>query len=815
MQQKPSPFHFYCGLFLLCFATLMLEIVQTRILSVVSWYYLAFFVIGLAMFGMTTGAVWVFLNPSWFQPERFFHNLAKYTLAFSWSAAWGLLFQLTLSPQNNGSLTAYFYWLELALCVSAPFFCSGVAVSLAVTRSPFPIGKVYAVDLAGASCGCFGIFALLWFTDAFSAVLWIAAIAALAAWVFSGAQPQKLAPFSLYSSILLALFAAVNGFTFHGLQPIYIKSQINQRDASLQYEDWNLFSRVALYHYPDRTDPLLWGQSPRLPDTYTVDQRHISIDGAAGTFMTHFDNGISKVDFLQYDLTNLAYHIRHSGKCAIIGVGGGRDVLSAWIFGFRDITGIELNPIFVELLCHHPFYSAYANLCSQPGIHFIADEARSWFSRHDDKFDLIQLSMIDTWASTSAGAFTLSENGLYTVEAFQTFLSRLSPTGILTVSRWYAPGEINETGRLVSLVIASLLELGIENPQQHLYLAQVNNNVCTLLVSRTPLSQIDIQTLDQTVIHYEFQRVFSPSNPSESEVLMHILNSKTRSGLEEYTSQLMLDLTPPTDNRPFFFNQLAIGNPVKWFQWISYEEQGGVIAGNLKATKALLSAIAVFLILVTAVIVIPLRSSLKHAGTALTVNGTCYFALLGFAFMMVEIGLLQRISLFLGHPTYSLCVVLFCIILSTGTGSYMSFILPFNTRWKVALWSIVLGGSLLCLPHWMAEWFNQYQSLNMMGRIGFAVAILFPLGFLMGFGFPNGLRMVETINQKPTPWFWGINGAAGVLATGIATAVSIAYGLHVTLWIGAISYLLTAIPAIRLIRFAKKIQDEASRFHPI
>ena len=167
----------------------------------------------------------------------------------------------------------------------------------------------------------------------------------------------------------------------------------------------------------------------------------------------------AELDFLRYDVTNLAYRIRNRGRSAVIGVGGGRDMLSAHLFGFEDVTGVELNPIFIDWLTYR--FRNYNHLADVPGTRFFVDEARSWFARTTERFDLIEMSLIDTWAATGAGAFSLSENGLYTVQGWQHFLEALTPHGVFTVSRWYDPRNIAETGRLLSLAIAALRRRGV------------------------------------------------------------------------------------------------------------------------------------------------------------------------------------------------------------------------------------------------------------------------------------------------------------------------------------------------------------------
>ena len=201
-----------------------------------------------------------------------------------------------------------------------------------------------------------------------------------------------------------------------------------------------------------------------MPDTLRVQHAYLNIDGAAGTTMPHFDGTAASIDFLKYDLVNLAYHLPNIERSAVIGVGGGRDVLAAHLFGVKAITGVELNRIFIDLHLRDPFYSSFSNLRAVPGLTLHVDDARSWFAATDRSFDLIQMSMIDTWAATSAGAFTLSENGLYTLEGWRAFTRRLTDRGVFTVSRWYNPGDVNESGRMIALAVGTMIDAGAVDP---------------------------------------------------------------------------------------------------------------------------------------------------------------------------------------------------------------------------------------------------------------------------------------------------------------------------------------------------------------
>jgi hypothetical protein len=250
----------------------------------------------------------------------------------------------------------------------------------------------------GAASGCLLVLVLLNWVDAPSAIFVVAAIAALAGACFSraGLEQDTAHPFLRWHMlrrpgwIAIALFvlAGVNAVAQDGLQPIADKfGEVEQRQ-DFAYEKWNSFSRVVVYR-AHTAPPFLWGPSPTLPPGQQIEERKLNIDGFASTSMPRFTGDVDRVAYLRYDITNLAYAARHDGRAAVIGVGGGRDLLSAWQFGFRDITGVELNPTFIDLLTDPAKLRFFAGIADLPGVRLVVDEGRSWFTRTGEKFDLL------------------------------------------------------------------------------------------------------------------------------------------------------------------------------------------------------------------------------------------------------------------------------------------------------------------------------------------------------------------------------------------------------------------------------------------
>ncbi|HYD04805.1 MAG TPA: hypothetical protein VEC60_03725 [Reyranella sp.] len=821
-RTKRDAFAFMSGVFLLCMAVLTIQIVQTRILSVLSLYYMAFLSISMAMLGLTAGALIVHYKLGGVDRENVAAFLSKITTAFALCIAVCFALELASPLPTIHWATSAVLWLKAILLLAAPFTIGGIAVALALTRSGFPVGLTYGVDLIGAAVGCLVSLALLTWMDAPSAMFVVAAVVAAAAWCFgrvaSAPAPAGLLPDwrilgrpGIVAAYLVAL-AGLNTAVDTGLQPIVIKFNRLDTMAGLHSIKWNSFSRIAVGNSEVGMPPY-WGPSPMAPRGVTTEQRLLTIDGTAGTYMQRHSDKPEAVDFLRYDVTNLAYHARHDGRAAVIGVGGGRDVLSAHLFGFRNITGVELNPIFIDLLTDPAKLRGYAGIADLPGVRLVVDDGRSWFARTREKFDLIQMSLIDTWAATGAGAFSLSENGLYTVEAWKIFLSALTPSGMFTVSRWHATDATVELGRVASLASAALMELGVERPGEHIFIAGAGN-LATAIVSRTPFSRRDLQALQDTAARLQFRLIASPDQAATDPVLADILGARDRRDLDSRAARHFLDMSPPTDARPFFFNQLRFTDPGDLLealeQWWGGTrlDSGSVWQGNLIAVSTLFLVILLSAIVVVLVIVLPTRQAVTEVDRRVALIGSGYFLLIGLGFMFVEIGLIQRISVFLGHPVYALSIGLFSIILSTGLGSLLSERLTPVHRRHFVVWLGMLAAYLLLLPQWLPDLLqSSLAAATLPWRALASIAVIAPAGLLMGFGFPTGMRLVSRLDVRLTPWLWGVNGAAGVLAAGLAVACGIGFSLDVTIVIGGICYAVLLFFALPLLRMPHESRD--------
>lgn len=790
---SPTASSFYAGVFILSGLLMALQVIQARIFSVTTWYHLSFLIIGVAMFGLTLGALHVHRGDAARQRATYGPQMARSSYHFALLVVIALVAQL-LMPIVSDSAAGTLVTLPLmSLLVIPPYYCAGIVLSLAITRAPFPTARTYGVDLLGAATGCLLALGLMETTDAPSAILVLALAALAASRCFARGNGMIIAA----AAALVCATLSLNLIPSHAaIYPLWIKGQVITRDL-LAFDRWNSISRVTVTKEKTNARPFLWGPSPRLPADMRTSFHFLNIDGDAGTPINSFGGDCrTGIDFLDYDVTNIAYSLPGLKKSAVIGVGGGRDVLSACHAGIPSITGLDVNDIQISLLSRVEPFKSYANIADIPGLRLIHSEARSWLSRNPDKFDIIQMSLVDTWAATGAGAFALSENGLYTVEAWATFLNRLDPGGVLTVSRWYIRDAHSEVARVMSLAVAALIETGAERPERHVFMA-TSGNIVTLVLARDPLSEQQLGALERRAKAMDFGILISPRQAlAEGGALAGMLAAGSRGDLERLAQGSDFDISPPTDQRPFFFNQVRVTNPRHVFDLIAKDSPSAML-GHARAILNLYIIIGFSLLMVVLAILLPLRRELRSGNGAFVGGGTAWFLLIGLGFMLLEISLLQRMSIYLGHPAYALGIVLFGIVLSTGAGSLVCDRWPLATSRSRLIWIASTAAIALAEVFALDVVTRIFADVSLPYRALLCTGLIVPLGCLLGFGFPTGMALVRGINARPTAWFWGINGAAGVMGSVLAVALNIAEGFSFTMTVGALCYALLAFPAWR------------------
>lgn len=781
------------GLFFLTFATLLLELLDARLLSVLTWYHLSFFAISLAMLGMAGGAVFVFVHPERFTADRAPESLARTTLLLACAIPLSHVLNLCIPflTLNDFSSMEVVAAAASTVVLAVPFVLSGVAVTTALTRCGGSIGILYALDLAGAATACVIVVPLLDRSNVSSAVAVSGAAAAVAALCFFRAAGR---PGAFKSGVLAAVVIAVgilNTTSIELLRVVYPKNrQLWLAGSGNARTRWNSHSYVIVQ--PPTDEPaFLWGPGEGA-ERLRARIAWLAIDGEAGTPITQWNGDVGALDWVSYDVTSLPYRLRR-GDVAVIGPGGGRDLLAAIWGRNRSIVGVDVNGIMIDLLQNS--HRDFANIANRPEVSLVHDDGRAYLTRAQQTFDVIQMSLVDTWAATGAGAFTLSENGLYTREAWRQFLDHLSPGGVLSVSRWFDPRNVSEASRLLSLGIASLIDRGVPRPVDQLLLV-VRGRVATLLVSNAPWTNEDRATISRVAAERGFDVAVSPWEEARQVRLNRIARSTTHDELARAIADPYFDYSAPTDRRPYYFNMLK---PRAVFGGREIP-RGGALEGNLRATGTLLTLFGVATALVVAVVGWPLvrfgRPPMPAGRFAVTM---WYFAAIGFAYMLVQIALLQRLSVYLGHPTYTLAIVLFSMLLFTGLGALLSERLSIE---RFRLVPPAIAAILALVAVGLAAATSATVSAGLVPRTLIVLAVVAPLSVLLGTCFPVGVRLIAH-SQGVVPWAWGVNGAFGVLASIAAVIVSIWLQIDVNFWIAAALYLSLAWSLVFMARWAR------------
>ena len=803
MSQEITPSrNTYVGIFIVALSTLMYEILLTRIFSVTMWYHYGFLAISVAMFGMAVGAIIVYLRSDWFQPNRVKYCLAVNSFWFSVSIVLSFLTYLCIPFVIEKSVLGIYSVVLIYTVISVPFVFSGICVCLVLTKFPHHVSRLYAADLAGAAIGCLLLIYVMKITDGPSAVIVIAIFVAIATFFLAADSGSKrIKQLAVVLCLVFTVLAVSNTYyAYHQNPKLRLKWIKGGQIREPLYQKWNSFSLVTVQgDEQEFVEPKGWGLSSVYPKQKNIRQILMQIDAAAGTQLTAYDGDFSQIEFLKYDIVNLVHYLRPQSKILVVGIGGGYDILSALAFDQASVLGVEINRNIIDTL-NQRFGDFSGHLDQNPRVRFVNDEARSYIARQTEKFDIIQVSLIDTWAATAAGAYVLTENTLYTLEAWELFLEKLSDRGVLTFSRWYHPDRPGEVYRLVRLASETLFQLGIENPRRHIIIARHMNEstksshqgVGTILVGKQPFSDEDVAQIEKVCAQMKFEVVLSP-NYSLDENFSTLSSEKN---IEAFLSDFPLNVNAPTDNNPFFFHMLKLQNIFD--QKVQHE---AVLKFNMRAVFILAILMITVVVLTLLCIIVPLVWTTRSGALKGSAPILFYFTAIGLGFMFVEISQMQRLIIFLGHPTYGLSIVLFSLLLSSGLGSFTThkigrpgLINSIKYRWLMLVVIIALFGILT--PYAAVE-FRSYSTII---RIVVATIILFPLGLFMGMAFPIGMKCASTRSPALTPWLWGINGATSVCASVFAIALSLFFNISTSFWTGFACYLAAFIVLLSILR---------------
>lgn len=739
----------FTGIFLISLAGLVLEVAITRIFSAAIWYHYAFVAVSVALLGLGASGLVV-----QYGQKRIRGSWAE-NLTIVSALAIAAFVPLTLYVMH--ALASQTSYLPLfMLLFSVPFFLIGIIVSVAFNAFSAVAGRLYAADMIGASTGALLVVLFLVLTGGEGAVLAVGVIAAVTAAIFSRISRSakktiiSVAFVGFASSLLFVnhftqVFAIPTDPTALKDLPIYLREHPGSKIVKTQ---WNSFSRIDVVEGGRGDEGLV---------------AKVFIDGGAGTNIISWNGDVSSRQELTTWMHYLPYKMMDDPKVLVIGSGGGRDVVAALVSGSTDVTSVEINPIIFETV--KSYGDRAGNVYTHENVRAYVDEGRSFITRSQEKYDIIYIPFVDTWASVSSGGLGVSENFLYTLEGFEQYYDHLSDRGKIVTVRW-----LIDTPRFVSTYVKLLEQHGVPQDEVYRHLIVVTSDSLTndpsgtmVVFSKAPFTDEEISYFSTSFVRHGYKPILIPGEVMR-EPYAQLLNGNI--GLDQFYSKFDTKAYYVTDDSPYF---------------LSYEKPMPDAVRNLLNYS---------IVIVIAFMVVPFawlrkKGDKSAVGTASIIP---YFAALGTGFILIELTLLQKLILLLGNPTMTFAILLFTLLASSGSGSFVSsrFIRNNTKNLAFVIAGVIALGTLYLtlLPTMIYSVIGEAFWV----KIAFSVAILAPIGFLMGMPLPTDMRLLRSHRPERIPWMWAVNGAFSVLGAVLAVAIGIMYGSSIAMAIGISVY---------------------------
>jgi len=752
----------YWGIFFIALATLTWEILLTRIFSATMYYHFVFMSISLAMLGFGCSGVIVFLFPRYFSQERCSNHLAIFSSLFSITIILAIVVYLQINRAvTTASLSAFLILLKIFFFIFIPYLFSGLTITLALKHYSKKVAVLYCYDLVGAGIGCVFVIGMLFIYDGISLVLLTSFLAALSSILFSwNSSTHWLRKISFSVAFVSFCFFFCNAYIYRFLKINYVQGE---PQTNIIFEKWNPINRVTVCNSEYLGHKAL----------------NISYDSTAKAKMHAFNGNKKNAEYLNDSPTSFYYQIRKDAEVLIIGVGGGQDVLSAYINGHKKITGIEINPTIVSL--NTQVYRDFnGNLFSQPGINLLIDEGRSFVRHTKDTYDIIHLPNVDSGVASSSGAFAFVENTLYTVEAFKDYYAHLKKDGVLWISRWKAKEKnlFLEDFRILTGIVTALEEVGVKNPERNIIMIEEQYDSAWrqvfILVKKTPFQAEEITAIDELRKKLKLEWLHHPAQRMNNTLDDYLFSPDKQAFISQYPVRVDAN----TDNCPFFFNFLK---PIHYVWKLPHQETHSTYPVFIFKSLFIIILLMVLTMIFLPLILFSRGSSVYHA---VNFRGgyLLYFICLGLGFMLVELPLIQKFILFLGQPLYAIAVILSSLLIFSGIGSLLSGrFSQHETQNSLCTVIFALCVILTIYVYGLSNVFNIFLGTPALWRFIIAVLLIIPLGLLMGMAFPLGIRLLEQDGPSIIPWVWGVNGACSVMGSIIAWGLSLNFGYNFTL----------------------------------
>jgi len=798
------------AIFIISACTLAMELVLVRVFAIGHWHHFAHLVISTALLGFGSAGTFVTI---------FARSLKKHFHKSLWFFAIGLslltpvvfvlaqkvgLDELQLIWDKRQIVYLFAYYLLFFV----PFFFAAAFIALTFTHYTDRAHRLYFFNMAGSGFGAAAALGLLYSNRPEDVLLLISLVGCISALLVS----FKLSTKYQIATLILAVSVAV---TFSSKGPVKLEVQISPNKSLVYYRALPDYELVATRYSPlgriDCVSASTIRNFPSLSMTYrgTLPEQMLIITDAEGSSAVSNITDISSQTWCDYTTDALSYHLLADPSVCIIGAGGGSDVIKALALKARQVTAVEMNPQIVELM-QNDFAAFSSGLYLRDDVNIVVDEARTFLQTTDQKFDIINIAMLDSFTASAAGVYSLNESHLYTIQAVDQMLSTLDSNGILSITRMLK-NPPRDCIKMFATVTETLRNRGISDPRQNIIMIR-NWAAATILVSPSPFTPAQ---LEQTITFTEkrsFDLVFTPGIKLSDTNKYHVLPERfyyeaaqkmLSPDYRRFYDDYLYNITPATDDRPYFFDFFklkALPALIKAMprNWLVFSEWGYIV---LVAT--LLQAVIAggILILIPLWLAKPLKQVLsKKAPTFI------YFLLIGLGYMFLEMAFIQKLTLLIGHPVFAVGVTLSGFLVFSGLGALSAGVLvkifPDNIKSefiiRFAVTGIIVVGLIELIIFDLA--FGSLIGMTRPARIVMALLMICPLAFFMGMPFPTALKQIALYRNALVPWAWGINGFASVIAAVLGTVLAISFGFTILSLLALVLYFLAAAVAKMLCR---------------
>jgi spermidine synthase len=771
--------------------TLFTQVLAHRIVAAKLLNNFAFLIISLTMLGFALSGVVLTRWLAAFLP-RLPEVLNLSAVAFAVSLI-GCAAAFYAADTGAQYLVDFGRWLPLSLLFALPFAFCGLSLGLLLSAPELPTRRVYAFDLAGSAAGAFAVIPAISAAGVEVCLLAGAGLLLVATFLLAPPRAGRIRAAVAGALVVVGVCAAFRGRVFDMYYPdasLLADARKPGSGVVIEHVAWDPVARIEISRIPPPDPQTMFYPSHIGSDRAFLGRirRVITQNNWAFTYAIDYDGRRESLAGLEQTIYASAYEATPvpAPRVVVIGVGGGYDLLTALYFGAREVTGVEINGATVRILTD-TYRDYFRPWVSDPRVRLVNAEGRNYLATRDDRYDVIQLSGVDSYAGTAAAAHVFSESYLYTAEAFDLYLSRLSDDGILAMMRLeFVPPR--EMLRALATAVAALRRAGVAHPAAHvIMLTQSNGRFTSMLVQRRAFTADQVHRVAEWAGRQPFFGVSaapgSGAPPTNAYQVFLSLDDPRREAA--FLRSYPLAIAPVDDDRPFFFRYSA------------WHELGGLFSGDAWVRSRVPpmeeSLLALFVVIgATAILCVQLPLRLMSQRPPRSPRHAVFFAGLGVGYMAVEIALLQRFGLFLGHPNYALSVVLASLLLASGLGALNA---PLIVRLlgglrfvAYAVCGVILVEALLVLPR-----LPRLLALPFPVRAAITFLLVLPIGVGLGTFLPTGLEDLKRERPEAVPWAWGVNGVFSVLGPVVAVAFSITWGMRALLLAAVVVYLVAAL----------------------